>query len=134
MQNGIILPCYPPSDDSSTYINAVQVDGYQAPAQFIATQQPKPNTISDFWRLIDERNVSVIISLNEINTFDKTCCEFWPNESQAQLKLLDYLTLKYVKTSSNNTHDVITINMTTQNVRSKIDHSNFTSTISGKNY
>lgn len=58
---------YPYEDESSSYINAVKVDGFQNPKRYIVTQQPMPNTIGDFWRLIHENNVNVIISLNDIN-------------------------------------------------------------------
>lgn len=42
------------------------VDCYNAKNKFIVTQQPKPNTLGDFWRLIDHNGIGLIISLNNI--------------------------------------------------------------------
>lgn len=66
----IYLSRYPSDDASSTYINAVYVDGFNHRNRFIATQQPMPNTLNDFWRLVFETETKVIISLNEINLRD----------------------------------------------------------------
>lgn len=63
----VFLTITPHHDESSSYINAVKVDGLCKPMKYIVTQQPLPNTISDFWRLINEYDVSVIVSLNEID-------------------------------------------------------------------
>ncbi|XP_049826654.1 receptor-type tyrosine-protein phosphatase epsilon-like isoform X1 [Aethina tumida] len=78
----IYLSRYPSDDASSTYINAVYVDGFNHRNRFIATQQPMPNTLNDFWRLVFETETKVIISLNEINLRDPTMCEFWPKKEQ----------------------------------------------------
>ncbi|KRT83423.1 hypothetical protein AMK59_3364, partial [Oryctes borbonicus] len=82
-----ILPdCYsrlvlipdPPSDESSKYINAIKVDGFCELSKFIVTQYPLSNTVGDFWRLVDQNAVSVIICLNTLDLTDKTCCKFYP--------------------------------------------------------
>ncbi|XP_065344148.1 receptor-type tyrosine-protein phosphatase T-like [Cloeon dipterum] len=48
-----------------SFVNAVTVDGYKKPKQFIATQVPMKNTVADFWRMVDQFNVSEIVVLNE---------------------------------------------------------------------
>lgn len=53
---------------NSDYINAVYVDGFRVKDQFVATQFPLTSTVSDFWRLITEKNVSLIVVLNEVDT------------------------------------------------------------------
>ncbi|CAB3385260.1 Hypothetical predicted protein, partial [Cloeon dipterum] len=50
---------------TTSFINAVTVDGYQEAKQFIATQVPMKNTVEDFWRMIDQNNVKEIVVLNE---------------------------------------------------------------------
>lgn len=67
----IFLSRYPIEDASSSYINAVIVDGFCSPARYIATQNPLPNTLGDFWRLVVERRSTVIISLNDIDPTDE---------------------------------------------------------------
>ncbi|KAJ8939464.1 hypothetical protein NQ314_011121 [Rhamnusium bicolor] len=66
----IYLERYPGDDESSDYINAVSMDCFQNQDRFIVTQQPLPNTVGDFWRLILEFDVNTIISLNEIQQND----------------------------------------------------------------
>lgn len=65
------LEKYPEKDETSCYINAIRVAGYQSNERYIVTQQPMPNTLNDFWRMVIQQNVEVIISLNDINLKDK---------------------------------------------------------------
>ena len=58
---------FPYDDPNSDYINAVYVDGFRVKDQFIVTQFPLESTISDFWRLISVKTVSLIVVLNEID-------------------------------------------------------------------
>ncbi|GFS46749.1 receptor-type tyrosine-protein phosphatase T [Trichonephila inaurata madagascariensis] len=51
-------------EGQSDYINAVYVDGYLKPAQFIATQMPMTHTAEDFWRLVYQQRSSLIVMLN----------------------------------------------------------------------
>lgn len=72
----VYLSKYPADDDYSDYINAVRVDGFRCPQQFIVTQQPLKHTVSDFWRMIDEQQVITIVSLNKINIGDAVLLKF----------------------------------------------------------
>ncbi|XP_065167698.1 uncharacterized protein [Atheta coriaria] len=54
------------------YINAIFVDGYQQAKQFIVTQHPLVNTVDDFWRLVIDNNVKLVISFQP--EYD---VEFW---------------------------------------------------------
>ncbi|XP_055937511.1 receptor-type tyrosine-protein phosphatase mu-like isoform X2 [Argiope bruennichi] len=60
----IVLESEDDDDERSDYINAVYVDGYLKPAQFIATQMPMTHTAEDFWRLIYQQRSSFILMLN----------------------------------------------------------------------
>lgn len=69
----ILISRYPFEDIESDYINAVPVDGFRFKEQFIVTQMPLPNTVQDFWRMINEKSVKVIINLNDIPENDPVC-------------------------------------------------------------
>ncbi|XP_063908279.1 receptor-type tyrosine-protein phosphatase S-like isoform X5 [Zophobas morio] len=113
--------------DSSNYINAVIVDCYQSPKKFIVTQQPLPNTVGDFWKLVHEYEIDTILSLNTINDKDVGCPKFWPNEDEGSwsfnsMKLLFFnqetenpsynlVRLKVRKTTEDKTKNVIVIDL-----------------------
>lgn len=73
-----------------------------------------PNTIGDFWRLVHEKEISVILSLNEIDLNNSSSCYFWPSEEKNQLKPVDFITLKHDKTQSLETYEITTIHMYTK--------------------
>ncbi|XP_068893217.1 receptor-type tyrosine-protein phosphatase mu-like isoform X7 [Tenebrio molitor] len=111
IQGCMFLSRYPIHDDTSTYINAVRVDGFRCPGRFIVTQQPMPNTLGDFWRLVHEKETTVIVSLNPVNPKNKTSCLFWPTEKQPELTPVDYITLKHATTLSLDSYNLTTIRM-----------------------
>ncbi|XP_044263828.1 uncharacterized protein LOC123010780 isoform X2 [Tribolium madens] len=102
------------SQNSSNYINAVSVDCYLYPKKFIVTQQPLPNTLKDFWRLIVEYEINTIVSLNEIEEDDK-CPRFWPNKRQ-DVRVYDNLKISLLgKTTRQNVFQVIRVKITDNN-------------------
>lgn len=52
------------NDPASTYINASFIDGYEVPKYYIAAQGPLPHTVIDFWRMVWEHKVPVIIMVS----------------------------------------------------------------------
>ncbi|XP_069703999.1 receptor-type tyrosine-protein phosphatase S-like isoform X2 [Periplaneta americana] len=85
---------YPYDDMNSDYINAVLVDGFRIKDQFIATQFPLPSTVADFWRLIVEKNVSLVVVLNEVDLEIKNVCKFWPTKGEPNMNPMPYLALR----------------------------------------
>ncbi|XP_047519248.1 tyrosine-protein phosphatase 69D isoform X3 [Pieris napi] len=73
-RNRVILAPLP-GRDYSTYINASFIEGYDNSEGFIITQDPLPNTIMDFWRMVSEHNVSTIVMLSELG--EGKCPRYW---------------------------------------------------------
>ncbi|XP_059471280.1 uncharacterized protein LOC132194171 isoform X2 [Neocloeon triangulifer] len=68
----------------SDYINANFIDGYKMKKTYIATQGPKSNTLVDFWRMIWQEQVSLIVMVTNLIENGKTKCEkYWPEERQS---------------------------------------------------
>ncbi|KAL1775349.1 receptor-type tyrosine-protein phosphatase V-like [Sigmodon hispidus] len=69
-------------DPHSDYINANFIPGYSHPQEFIATQGPLKKTMDDFWRLVWEQQVHVIIMLTVGMENGRVLCEhYWPASS-----------------------------------------------------
>uniref|UniRef100_A0A8C6BVN7 protein-tyrosine-phosphatase n=1 Tax=Monodon monoceros TaxID=40151 RepID=A0A8C6BVN7_MONMO len=68
------------SDEDSSYINANFIKGVLGPKAYIATQGPLPTTVLDFWRMIWEYSVLIIVM---------ACMEFEMGK-EAENKKSDY--------------------------------------------
>ncbi|XP_072173396.1 receptor-type tyrosine-protein phosphatase T-like [Diadema setosum] len=76
-------------EDSTDYINASFMNTFTEKNVFVATQAPLPNTVVDMWRLVFDLKCPVIVMLNELDTADKTCAQYWPNVGTLQLGSLN---------------------------------------------
>ncbi|XP_028850093.1 receptor-type tyrosine-protein phosphatase V-like [Denticeps clupeoides] len=65
----------------SDYINASYVPGGSSARDFICTQGPLRNTMADFWRMVWEQNVHIIIMVTALRESGKVLCDqYWPPE------------------------------------------------------
>uniref|UniRef100_A0A7N6AIA4 protein-tyrosine-phosphatase n=1 Tax=Anabas testudineus TaxID=64144 RepID=A0A7N6AIA4_ANATE len=74
--------CLTASETNSTgYINASYVMGYQHSKEFIVTQTPLSSTVADFWRMIWEHNTHTVVCLPDPHCQGQ-CCVYWPSKDK----------------------------------------------------
>ena len=64
----------------TNYINAVFLDSYLTKNAFIVTQNPKEDTVVDFWKMVYQCNVSIIVMLSQKDHKLETCAHYWPQD------------------------------------------------------
>lgn len=79
----------------SDYINADFVEGYRSRKLYICAQGPMVNTLSDFWRMIYEHKVSVIVMLTGIEEQGKIkCAQYWSEEEGEEFPVSSLYTVR----------------------------------------
>ncbi|XP_072022932.1 uncharacterized protein [Amphiura filiformis] len=67
-------------DPHSDYINACYIKGIKNKKHYIATQGPSDMTLGDFWRLIWQEEVAVVVmACNLIEEGKQKCSKYWPD-------------------------------------------------------
>uniref|UniRef100_A0A8C0R1Y7 protein-tyrosine-phosphatase n=1 Tax=Canis lupus dingo TaxID=286419 RepID=A0A8C0R1Y7_CANLU len=71
------------SQEDGDYINANYIRGYDGQEKvYIATQGPMPNTVSDFWEMVWQEEVSLIVMLTQLREGKEKCVHYWPTEEE----------------------------------------------------
>ncbi|XP_072552257.1 tyrosine-protein phosphatase non-receptor type 22 isoform X2 [Salminus brasiliensis] len=82
------------SKNDTDYINANFIKGVLGPRAYIATQGPLPNTVVDFWRMLWEYNVQIIVmACREFEMGKKKCERYWP-ESKVDAFVCEPFTIR----------------------------------------
>ncbi|XP_037777162.1 tyrosine-protein phosphatase non-receptor type 9-like isoform X1 [Penaeus monodon] len=111
------------------YINANYVDGYKQKNAFISTQGPLPGTFGDFWRMIWEQRVCVIVMTTRAVERGRTKCgQYWPVEQDGQVSH-SHFTIKntHVYQYRDYTVSALTIVDNKSGDERKVEHMQFTS-------
>ena len=72
-------------DIYDSYINANYINSSTSRNDqlFIATQGPLESTVENFWRMVDQERISLIVMLTHTKEHTKVKChQYWPTEIQ----------------------------------------------------
>lgn len=70
-------------DITDSYINAnyINTSVSRNDQLFIATQGPLESTIENFWRMVDQERVSLVVMLTHLKEHTKVKChQYWPSQ------------------------------------------------------
>ena len=78
-------------NNCTDYINAVFVDGYTHPREYIVAEWPLSNTCSDIWSLVYDHDCSAVVVLcNPTSTVSNVCIWLLKLSSEKCVKNLDH--------------------------------------------
>ncbi|XP_048240495.1 receptor-type tyrosine-protein phosphatase F-like isoform X5 [Haliotis rufescens] len=109
-------------DECSDYINANYIPGYTSPREYIASQGPLSQTTVDFWRMIWEQKVPLIVMLTGLMEGGVRKLDmYWPDEMNAPKQYGD-LVVELINKSPLSKFTIMIFNMTLGNDTRTVKH------------
>ncbi|XP_040472903.1 tyrosine-protein phosphatase non-receptor type 7 isoform X2 [Falco naumanni] len=69
------------SQEEDSYINANYITGYAGRLrEYIATQGPMLNTVTDFWEMVWQEEVPLIVMITKLQERKEKCVHYWPEK------------------------------------------------------
>ncbi|XP_036356460.1 receptor-type tyrosine-protein phosphatase C isoform X2 [Octopus sinensis] len=79
-------------DPFTDYINANYITGYNQEKEYIACQGPLIHTVDDFWRMVWQENINLIVMLTLCEENGKhKCYPYWPKKEKLKVISRDLL-------------------------------------------
>ena len=93
-------------DNKFGYVNASHISATVGTSQrfYIAAQGPLPNTVHNFWAMVLECDVHLIVMLTEVSGANKAsaCIPYWPQNNGSSLEIGDFTITKVFSSESSN--------------------------------
>jgi netrin-G3 ligand len=83
------------------YINASFIAGHDKKVAYIAAQGPMPQTTSDFWQMISDDKIAVVVMLTKVEEKGKIkCVQYWNDEISRPFNLTNGLVVTLLEHQS----------------------------------
>ncbi|XP_033177215.1 tyrosine-protein phosphatase 10D isoform X2 [Bombus impatiens] len=112
------------NDPNTDYINASFIKGYSGENEYIACQGPKEETTFDFWRMIEQYDINVIVMLTELVEKDKEKCHQYFPTIRETFKY-ENLTIKCISELDYRSYTQRTLVLQKENKKRNITHLHF---------
>ncbi|KAJ7372882.1 Tyrosine-protein phosphatase non-receptor type 21 [Desmophyllum pertusum] len=102
------------NSSGSDYINAdfVKLDVGTRTYRYIATQGPMENTAADFWQMVWEQNVRIIVAATDDKINSKSACyPYWPEDLYGSRKSFDSFDVETVSIQNTMPYKVRTLSL-----------------------
>lgn len=127
----VILKTFPVAKNKShtDYINANYIDGYNKSKAYIGTQGPLPATFDDYWRMIWEQRVCIIVMItNLVERGRRKCDLYWPKDVN-QYETYGIITVKMLQEVVMATYTLRTFTIRNNKVKKVRNYIQFTCAI-----
>ncbi|XP_076665204.1 phosphatidylinositol phosphatase PTPRQ-like isoform X2 [Andrena cerasifolii] len=112
------------NDPNTDYINASFIKGYTGEDEYIACQGPKEETTFDFWRMVEQYNINIIIMLTQLVEKGKEKChQYFPTIRESFR--YENMTIKCISELDYRSYTQRTLVLQKENKKRNITHLHF---------